>query len=294
MLFVRFVLGLFVLTDTRSLFMKLLPIILLLTFSLLSHASLGHFKKVVWVVFENTNYSKAINQPDFKNYANKGVLFTNMLAATHPSQGNYIEMIAGSTLGVKNDNNINLTGAHLGDLLENAGLTWKVYAENYPGNCFMGSSSGEYARKHVPFMSFTNVNTNSARCLNIEDETHFLNDYKNGSLPDYSMYIPNLQNDGHNTGVDYAGKFLTTKFGAILNNPSAMGDVIFIITFDESGVSLSNQIYTAIIGANITPGNQNSQSVNHASFLRLIEDEFQIGNLGRDDSKAAAINGIWK
>lgn len=255
----------------------------------------GHFKKVVWLVFENTNYNKALAQTDFKNLTQNGVLFTNLRAEVHPSQGNYIAMIAGSTLGVSNDNVIDLKESHVGDLLEKFGMKWKTYAENYPGNCFKGKSSGDYYRKHVPFMSFANVSQDSARCLNIEDESNFLDDFSKGTLPEFSMYIPNIKNDGHDTGVDFAGKWLTKKFGSILANPSGLGDVLFIVTFDESGLlSPKNQIFTVLVGANIKTGFQNDQVLSHPALLKMIEDELGIGNLGREDSTSPRIDGIWK
>lgn len=254
-----------------------------------------HFKKVVWVVFENMDYEKAIVQPDFRALTKNSVLLTNLTAETHPSQGNYIAMIAGSKLNVINDSVIDLKETHVGDLLEKANLKWKVYAENYPGKCFTGKISGPYARRHVPFMSFLNVTQNSGRCLNIEDETNFFSDYNNGSLPEFSMYIPNVKNDGHDTGVDFAGKWLGKTFGSILSNPAKLGDVLFIITFDESGgTSKTNQIYTVLVGSKIKAGTQNSQAMNHTALLKMIEDEFAIGNLGRDDAKAPVIEGIWK
>ena len=258
-------------------------------------ANSGHFKKVVWIVFENTNYSKALAQPDFKKLTQNGALFTNLTAEIHPSQGNYIAMVAGSKLGVTNDNVVDLKEFHVGDLLEKAGLKWKTYAEDYPGNCFTGKSSGNYYRKHVPFMSFANVSQNSARCSNIEDEKNFFDDFKSGALPEFSMYIPNIKNDGHDTGVDYAGKWLTNTFGSLLSNPASLGNVLFIITFDESGLlSPNNQIYTVLLGANIKPGSQNAQAVNHPALLKLIEDEFGIGDLGREDLTSPAITNIWK
>ncbi len=255
----------------------------------------GHFKKVVWVVFENTNYAKALVQPNFKKLTTYGVLFTNLTAEVHPSQGNYIAMVAGSKLGVTNDNVVDLNETHIGDLLEKAGMKWKTYAENYPGNCFTGKSSGSYYRKHVPFMSFANVSQNSARCLNIEDETKFFDDYNRGSLPEFSMYIPNIKNDGHDTGVDFAGNWMEKTFGKIFSSPEKLGDVLFIVTFDESSLlSPNNQIFTVLLGANIKPGSQNNQAVNHPALLKMIEDEFGTGDLGRDDAKAPSITGIWK
>jgi phospholipase C len=257
-------------------------------------SSPSNFKKVVIVVFENANYDRVMANNNIKKLNQYGVSFSHMMAETHPSQGNYIAMIAGSLLGVKNDKVIDLNESHLGDLLEKANMKWKVYAEDYPGNCFKEKHSGLYARRHVPFLSFLNVSTNGSRCLNIENEKNFLEDYKNGSLPEFSMYIPNVKNDGHDSNIDFSSNYILSKFGSILTNPSQMKDVLFIITYDESGASPVNQIYTAFFGANIKPATTNDQVVNHYSILRMIEEEFNIGNLGREDSKAMPIVGIWK
>jgi hypothetical protein len=253
------------------------------------------FKKVVWIVFENETYGTVLQQKDFAHFATMGASLNKMMAENHPSQGNYIAMVAGSTLGVNSDKNVNLKDSHVGDLLEKAGMDWRVYAENYPGNCFTGSSNGNYARKHVPFMSFTNVTGDSARCAKIEDESRFFSDFAAGTLPEFTMYIPNLKNDGHDTNPDFAGQWLTSKFGTILDHPEKLGDVLFILTWDESAMFASkNQIYTVLIGANVVPGSQNSQTLNHPALLKMVEDELGLGNLGRLDASAPVITGIWK
>jgi hypothetical protein len=276
----------------------LLIIFLAVLLSNTTHAQANvneHFKKVVWVVFENTNFADALAQKDFKKLATNGVLFTNLAAEIHPSQGNYIAMIAGSKLNVKSDGAINLTETHVGDLLEKANMKWKVYAEDYPGKCFTGKSAGLYVRKHVPFMSFLNVTKDSTRCMNIEDDTNFLSDFNKGALAEFSMFIPNLKNDGHNTNVDYAGKWLSKNFGSLLSAPQNLGDTLFIITFDESETSSpNNNIYTVLIGSKILQGTKNTQAVNHTALLKMIEDEYGIGNLGRDDLKSPTLKGLWK
>jgi hypothetical protein len=254
----------------------------------------GHFKKVVWIVLENTNYQGAMKQPYLAELLKSGATLTNMFGEAHPSQGNYIAMISGSTLGVKNDKPVDLSDSHIGDLLEKAGKDWRVYAEDFPGNCFTGITSQSYARKHVPFISFTNVSKDSARCKKIEAADRFSQDLSAGLTPEYSMYIPNLKNDGHNTGVDFAGKWLSSTFGSLFKDPSTLGDTLFVITFDESEGSNTNQIYTLLIGSKINPGSSTAQLLNHTSLLKMIEDELGLGNLGRDDAKAPVITGIWK
>ncbi|MGZ3724367.1 MAG: alkaline phosphatase family protein [Pseudobdellovibrio sp.] len=272
---------------------------LLTIFVLLGHVSAAkaqtfqHFKKVVWLVFENENYDNAMKQPDFARVAKLGAYFSNYTAETHPSQGNYITMIAGSSFGVVSDKNVDLNATHVGDLLEKANLDWRVYAENFPGNCYTGAQSGNYVRKHVPFLSFTNVSRDQARCAKIKTNATFNDDLANGKLAEFNMYIPNIKNDGHDTGLDVAGKWLTAQFGNIFSNPALTKDVLFIVTFDEDDHNENNHIYTALIGGQVKQGAQIDSPVGHPALLKMIEDEYGIGTLGREDSKAPPIQGLW-
>ncbi len=253
-----------------------------------------HFKKVVWVIFENESKDPVMSQPDFARVAKLGVSFNSMKAEGRPSQPNYIAIVAGSLLGVNSNNNVDLTENHIGDLIEKAGLDWRTYAEDYPGNCFTGSKSGQYVRKHNPMISFANVSKNPARCAKIESTARFFQDYSNGTLPALSIFVPNMKNSGHDTGFDFAGKWMNSRFGTIFSNPAAMADTLFIVTFDESGFARGGEIYTVLLGANILAGTENNQKVNHYSLLKLVEDELNLGNLGREDAKATGITGIWK
>jgi hypothetical protein len=165
--------------------MKNLFLILLSFFSISAHAQ--NFNKVLVIVFENTEYVNAIKQPFFSSLAKEGALLTNFKAAIHPSQGNYIAMISGSTFNITNDKPINLTDSHIGDLLEEVKKDWKIYAEDYPGNCFLGATAGDYARKHVPFLSFVNVQKTPTRCAKVVEGKTFFNDFDAGKLPTFSF-----------------------------------------------------------------------------------------------------------
>jgi acid phosphatase len=196
--------------------MKTFTSLLALSLMLLSTtANANHFNKVLVIVFENTDYKKAIMQPYFSQLMKEGAIFSNFKAVTHPSQGNYVAMIAGSTFGIKDDKNIDLNERHIGDLLEESKRDWKVYAEGFPGNCFTDRTSGNYSRKHVPFLSFTNVTKNPARCSKIVEAKEFFSDFEASKLKDFSMFIPNLKDDGHDTGVSYGDVWLKKNFDSI-------------------------------------------------------------------------------
>src|SRR5262249_5121583 len=102
--------------------------------------------RVAVVVFENENSEDVMEAPFFKDFAARGANATQFFAETHPSQANYVAMTAGNMFGVRGDANVDLDVKHIGDLLEDAGKTWKVYAEGYPGNCFLGARAGNYVR----------------------------------------------------------------------------------------------------------------------------------------------------
>jgi hypothetical protein len=271
---------------------KILSLLVLFTVS--SNLFASNFNKVLIVIFENEDFTNVVKQPYFGSLMKEGAILTNYHAETHPSQGNYIALVAGSMLGVKNDNPVNLNSRHVGDLLEEAGKTWKVYAEDYPGNCFLGATSGSYARKHVPFLSFTNVQKNPKRCANVVGINQFQADLDAQKLPTYSMYIPNLNNDGHNTGVAFGDKWLKANFDKIIHSSKLPKDLLIIITFDEGSKTGSNQIYTLLLGANVKPGASSNKAYDHYSTLKTIEDSFGLASLKQNDLSAVLIDDIWR
>ena len=273
--------------------MKKLVVSFLLTLLSLNIQAADNFKKVLVIVFENTEYSNAIKQPFFSSLAKDGALLTNFKAAIHPSQGNYIAMIAGSTFNITNDKPINLTDNHIGDLLEEAKKDWKIYAEDYPGNCFLGATSGDYARKHVPFISFVNVQKNPARCAKVVEGKEFFKDFAAGKLADFSMYIPNLKNDGHDTGVAIGDKWFKQSFDTILHSVNFPKDLLVVVTFDE-GTTPNNQIYTMLFGANVAKGVTSAKPNNFYTLLRTYEEELGLGSLNKNDMTAQRIDDVWK
>lgn len=256
------------------------------------------FDKVMVIVLENTSYGAALEQPFLASLAKRGALLTRFYAETHPSQPNYIALVSGSTHDVSNDENVTIDARHIGDLLEAKGLHWKVYAENYPGNCFLGVKADGYVRKHVPFLSFKDVQTNPRRCAHIVDASNLAQDIRAGTLPDYSLYIPNVKNDGHDTNVSYADHWLSTTIGPLLKDPRFTKGLLLVVTFDEDDHPSSfwsfNHILTVIFGDSVKPGSKSDKEYNHYSLLRLVENRFGLGNLGKNDAKAPMITGIWK
>jgi len=258
------------------------------------------FSRVLIVMLENANYENAVDQPFLKDFAARGALLTNYHGVAHPSQPNYVALTAGTYDGVSGDGNVTLDVRHIGDLLEAKGKTWKAYAEGYPGGCFLGASDGTYARKHVPFLSFRNVTSDAARCANVVDAAAFSDDVAQRAVPNYSFFVPDLNDDGHDTDVATADRWLAQTVGPLLKNEAFMKGTLVVIVFDEdeffirNGVVVDNRVYAALVGDSVAPGSTTNALYDHFSLLRTVEDGLGVGTLGAQDAQAAPIAGIWK
>jgi hypothetical protein len=271
---------------------------LLLTLAVAATAPPPSIKHVVVVVLENEDAKRADTQPYLKELSARGAVLNNYHALTHPSQPNYIALVAGSAFDVKNDRPVVLDVRHLGNLLEEKGLTWKTYAENYPGNCSLKEHVGfpfrsQYVQRHVPFLRFKNVREDPTRCARIVNASVLDQDVANGTLPNFALYIPNNSNNGHDTGVERADRFLRKRFEPLLRDPRFADGTLFVVTFDEGSDRGPNVIYTVLVGAGVRPGAVSGAWYDHYSLLRTIEEIFGTGTLGRHDDEASAIGDVW-
>ncbi len=254
-----------------------------------------YFQHVVMVVFENNNIDDVMKQPFFKELAKKGVNLANISAVTHPSQPNYIAMASGALYGVSENSNYDLEVKHIADLLEAKGYSWRVYAEDFPGNCYTGNRLGDYVRKHNPFISFLNVQKNPKRCANIVSGKNFFRDFAQGRLPHYSFFIPNLKNDAHDTGMPFANKWYKRHFARVFKDAKRMQDTLVITTFDENAGADGNKIYTSFNGPVVKAGAVVVDALTHYSILKLVEENWGLGDLGQGDTHAPAVpTSIWR
>lgn len=256
-------------------------------------AGIGEVQRVFIVVLENEDLESALLQPMLTSLAARGALLRNYFAITHNSQPNYIALVAGGTYAVQNDP-VTLDVPHLGDLLDARGASWKTYAEGYPGGCFLGPSSGAYVRRHVPFLSFANVQSDPGRCARVVPASQLDADLQNRELPRFALYIPDLNHDGHDTSVAAADAWLRARFEPLLADTSFTDGLLFIVVFDEGRIPGPNRVYCAFLGAGVRPGSVSFASYDHYDLLRTLEQIFRTDSLRRLDDSATVISDIWR
>ncbi len=256
-----------------------------------NNATVPAFSHVYLIVMENKEYSDIVGKssaPFINDLIGRYGLATNYTAVAHPSQPNYIALFSGSTQGIKDDLSRTVDGANLADQLEAAGKTWRIYQQNYPSDCFTGSSAdggldgkGEYVRKHNPAISFVNIASASERCGNIMDFGQF-----DPAASDYAMIVPNICNDMHDCPVSVGDAFLKDFVTKIVNSDAWKNGGVLFVTWDEGSTNQGGggRVATLVISNRVQPGFQSSTPHNHYSLLRTIQDAWALGCLAESCS----------
>src|SRR2546426_934292 len=126
----------------------------------------GNFDQLVVVLMENKNLNEVYGPaPYMTQLADQYSFSQGWSSITNPSQPNYIAIMGASTFGVGGDgNHPNLNHPTLVDLIETSGHTWNAIAEGSGSGCSINPDRGE---DHFPFLSYTTITGNPARCANL-------------------------------------------------------------------------------------------------------------------------------
>jgi PKD repeat protein len=242
---------------------------------------------IVIVVEENRSEQNILGNasaPYINSLATSGANMTRFFAETHPSQPNYLALFSGSTQGVTDDSCPHTFGAaNLGSELLGAGVGFAGYAETMPSAGYTGCTSGKYARKHNPWVNFSNIPTGSNQPF-----TSFPSDYS--QLPAVSFVIPNLDNDMHDGTIAQGDAWLQNNLDGYVDWAQTHNSV-FALTFDEDDNGHNNQIPTIITGQRVQSG-QYAVQANHYNLLRTIEDAYGLAPVGAS-ATANPILDIW-
>jgi phosphatidylinositol-3-phosphatase len=244
------------------------------------------FRHVYLLVMENEERTSIVGNPEapFLNgliarYASA----TRYSAVAHPSQPNYVALFSGSTHGITDDENHDLSGPTLADQIEAQGRSWAVFAESVPSGCYAGAVAsggadgpGTYARKHEPAISFNAIRDDPARCARITDFTHF-----DPAAADFELIVPNLCHDMHDCSIADGDAFLASFVPRITGSPEFAGSVLFVV-WDEgtTDVGGGGEIAAIAVSPLVRAGTQSAEPYTHYSLLRTIETAWGLGCLG--------------
>jgi acid phosphatase len=250
-------------------------------------AAVPRFDHIVVAVVENHAFSQIIGRrsaPFLNSLADRGALLTESYAITYPSQPNYLAMFSGSTQGVtSNSCPHSFPGPNLGSALLAAGLSFTGYSEDLPSVGFTGCESGDYVRKHNPWVNFTNLPSSVNQPM-----TAFPKDFSR--LPTVTFVVPNLENDMHDGSVAQGDRWLREHLGEYADW-STSNNSLLIVTADEDDKDHGNRIATIVAGAHVKPGRYSTR-IDHYDVLATLLASYRLTPFAAA-AQAAPLTGIW-
>ena len=284
----------------------------------------------------------------------KGAYLPNYFGIGHPSLTNYIAMVSGQGPNPQTQKSCTTytdfapatpvppaaqgqfqgsgclypaTVPTLMDQVSRSGRRWKGYMEDMGTSCRrpelgkadptqVARPGDGYAARHNPFVYFRSVTDTPACAANVVDLSALRSDLRRRSTtPAYSMIVPNLCNDGHDSpcqdgsagGLPAIDAWLKRNIPPILRSPGFRRNGLLVVTFDEaeieSGAGGDNgsccgelpgpnvplagvsgvgggRTGTVLISPCIEPHSKGTRPYNHYSLLRSTERLFGLGYLG--------------
>ena len=280
--------------------------------------------KTVWVILmENHNWTgnnagASFGDPDIKGnplapYVNGILLNTSAHAeqyfnppGNHPSQPNYLWLEAGTNFGVLDDTQPGqpqlFTDQHLVKLLENAGISWRAYAEPDFGSPVFDSCPLDFTFfdvEHLAFVYFNDINdglnAQSAECIaHVRPYYQLATDLADHTVAQYNFITPNLCHDGHegvspcdqNEPADNTQRsdaWLKQNVPLILESKEYKeGGALFIIwdEAEDSGKFSDGPIGMFILSPFAKGGGKkpfsNSIHYDHSSTLKTLQEIFHV------------------
>src|SRR5215469_4503350 len=279
------------------------------------------------LMMENTNNADVVRvsgatatvmpqMPYTASLASRGVVLSNAWATYHPSDQNYVAMVAGDTFRYcLVYYPYNLTDAHLGDLLSAHGRSWVGYIQNMGAPCNLkavqgGNGQNGYSPDDGPFAQFADVIDNATLCEAVQrDLADFETAITANALPDFAWLAADNWWDGEgawykNDAFDIAysnrvqDQFIQSTIEPVLQSAEWNNSrSLLILTWDEAAGWgwPNNQVPTILVGSPglLKAGSVFHERVNGYDLLRTIEAALRVGDVDKFDTYAQPLNDVF-
>jgi acid phosphatase len=258
---------------------------------------------------ENRNYGDVIgNQsaPYLNHLANDYGLATNYHnVSNYASLPNYLALVSGNVYDSWAGCNLPphsctswtpATDPTITDRIEAAGMSWRAYMEDMPGNCYQYDSAG-YVPRHDPFVYVARVLNNPAECNRVvpagPNASNLIIDLASTSTASNLMWLtPNLCDDMHDCSTSRGDQYLSQLIPQILNSPVFQtSNAALFLTWDEG--SSSGHIPAIWAGPAIKSNYQSTSSYSHYSFLKTLETVWNLPPLTKNDRDASPMTDFF-
>lgn len=204
---------------------------------------------------------------------------TEAYGETHPSLGNYLAMISGSTQGVRSDDVTvgPFAKPTIAGQLTRAGVSWRAYMNGMRRPCYGRTTTSDeydrYAKRHNPFMFFTEVVGDATYCEeHVVPGEQLARDIAAGTLPRFIWITPDLCQGMHDCPVAAGQRWMARALPPLIKALGPRG-VVFV-TADESDddVQAGGHIPLVALGGRVRPGSVVGDRSDHRTLLATVQD----------------------
>lgn len=145
-------------------------------------------------------------------------------------------------------------------------------------------------------MSYNSATGDINRLAKSKNLTIFHEELASNTLPQWIWVTPNMTSDGHDSSITVAGAWARSFMEPLLSNQNFNIDrTLIILTFDECENYLAeNRVLAVLLGSAVSDslvGTTNSTRFDHYSLSKTAEDNWNLGNLGKNDVGATSLSG---
>ena len=300
-------------------------------------SAVGELDHVFMVYMENKGYDSIVgssNAPFLNSLINAYGFADNYYGLTHGSLPNYYAVIGGSTFDITYNCASPCIDATttLASNIDDAGKTWRAYAQSLEPGANPLVSSGDYSNDETGFPAFTSIANDvdyaKAHILPLEQMAVDLADP--ATAPNFAWFAANEDfngegpvdfpwgmlrfaisqiSPGHQYNVPALDQFLSETVPVVLNSETfKTTKSVLVVTFDEDNDNTSlgfgnegNHIVTVVIPSPlaVTEGGMRggafvaTDHYTHYSLLSMINSALGLPNLSNNDLFANPMNEFW-
>ena len=139
-----------------------------------------------------------------------------------------------------------------------------------------------YLQKHNPFVHYSKVVGNPARCdAHVLPATSLGADLQAGRVASYTWITPNACNDMHDCSVAVGDRWLADQVPAIMASSAWDSNSVIFVVFDEVHVDGGGgHVPMIVISPRTSAGRRVSTPLTHYSVLATIEQAWGLARLG--------------
>lgn len=247
--------------------------------------------------------------PYYWNIADEYVLFDNFFSSVHGgSFDNHMYWVAATT-GIKDDMTLQESLAEtptIFDRLEEKGISWKFYVQNYDAELNYRTSHLYPANRAsqviwVPLLNFDRFLDDPDLASHIVDLDEYYADLINGTLPQVGFMVPSGPSEHPPSDVRSGMRFVKTLIQSLMQS-NYWEKSAFLWTYDDWGGWFDHvappvvdqdgygfRVPALMVSAYARKGHIDSTQLDYTSLLRFIEDNWGLEPLAIRDAQANSI-----